>query len=69
MIVSPNITNLQSVRNQLILTGQNLSSGFAVHDEANHGLPDKLLLDVYKLADFRKGSSNHLKWLVKPFVI
>jgi|GEM_PF-5552182 hypothetical protein len=32
-------------------------------------LPGKLLLDGYELADFRMGSSNHSKWLVKPFVI
>ncbi len=26
-------------------------------------LPDKLLMDVYELADFKKGSSNRSNWL------
>jgi hypothetical protein len=37
MIVSPDFTNLQRVRNQLISSGQNSSSSVAVQGEANHG--------------------------------
>jgi hypothetical protein len=37
MIVSPGFTNHQSVRNQLISSGQKSSSSVAVQGEANHG--------------------------------
>jgi len=67
MIVSPDFTNLQRVRNQL--PGRIHLQALQCRVKQITVLPGKLLLDGHALADFRKGSSNHSKWLVKPFVI
>jgi hypothetical protein len=61
MIVSPDFTNLQSVRNQLISSGQNSSSSVAVQGEANHGFFRQIAAGCLKIGQLQERFDNSFK--------